>query len=408
MFRRTSLVLLAILLLTASLNAQEPVFGLSPEEFPADAVAMPMDDPADALPPANLEAELASFSGGGVAHGGYAEGDYFGDISQGGCSSCGDCSGGCDCYCGCPPSMWRIRSSAVYMSRESSDDTLLVGRNVFTANFRPLLNAADFSFDWQTGFDISLMQGDGHGGEVELRALYLTDFDDRISGTGNDVELIFANLTPPPGGNGFGSIAPRTDPVTVTADYHSEFRTIEMNYRESFTPWWTCMIGFRYANLDDELTINTVDSSVAPGPQTSSHQFFVDNDMFGFQAGTEMILASNPIGWDLITTLKGGVYYNRVDLRVLSVGDGFTNGQLSFVTGETAWLGEATLQARRHLSCNGTLTLGYSIMSIDGVSLATQQMSTVNSLLQGPNLTGSSNRGTLFYHGANVGIEIRW
>ena len=423
MFRRTTFALLAALLLSASVNAQEPVFGLSPEEFPVDTAA-PSEDPADALPPAFsmptqdaayapapsfAPADLASYSGGGITHGGYIDnhsyahgGDYYG-----GCSSCGDCSGCCDCYGGCPPTIWRVRSSAVYMARETTDDTILVFQNGNPTD--AVLNAANFQFDWETGFDISLMQGDGFGGEVELRALYLTDFDDRITGTGNGLvelnnQVFFLGLAAPPTA-GFVELSDtRTAPVDVTADYHSEFRTVELNYREAFTPWWTCMVGFRYANLDDELTLRTLDAAAL----TSLHYYFADNDMFGFQAGTEMILASNPKGWDIITTLKGGIYYNRVDLHVSSQGPAIADGQLSFVTGETAWLGEATLQARRHLSCNGTLTFGYSIMSIDGISLATEQMTTVFNPLAGPNLQGSSNRSTIFYHGANAGIEIRW
>ena len=289
------------------------------------------------------------------------------------------------------------------MSRETNDDTVLAFEDAFTADVAALLSAANFEFDWETGFDVSLMRGDGYGGEVELRALFLSDFNASQAAVGNGaVEL--NNRNP---GLGVLLSATRTPPVNVTADYHSEFRTVELNYREAFTPWWTCMVGFRYGDLNDNLTIRTADSSM-PDPLNSDTRYFVDNDMFGFQAGTEYILASNPAGWDILTTLKGGIYYNRVDLRVESFGNGFTNGRGSFVTGETAWLGEAGLQARRHMSCNATLTLGYSIMSIDGVSLAPEQMTTVVNPLDGPNLQVSSNRSTMFLHGANIGVEYRW
>ena len=403
MFRHTTYALLATLLLTAGLHAQEPVFGLDAQ----DTALLPGEDPSQALMP-SYDANFASMSGGGITHGGYVDNQYYGDTSYGGCSSCGDYCGGCDCYCGCPPTMWRVRSSTVYMSRESSDDSMMVLERTFTNQVSTLLNAADFSFEWETGFDISLMQGDGYGGEVELRALYLNDMDDRLTATGNgNVELFTGDLS---AANSFSMISPRTAPVDVTADYHSEFRTLELNYREAFTPWWTVMVGFRYGNLDDELDIRTRDA----GALTSRHSFYVDNDMYGFQAGTEYIVASNPSGWDVITSLKGGVYYNRVDLRVRSTGNGFPTGDLSFVTGETAWLGEANLQVRRHFSCNGTFTLGYSVLSIDGVSAAPEQISTVNGLLEGNSiiagtgLRGSSNRSTLFYHDVNAGIEIRW
>ena len=130
MFRHTTYGLLAVLLLTASLHAQEPVFGLS--EYDS------YDDPADALAPSFTEAEFTSFSGGGLTHGGYADNHYYDHGAPGGCascdsgygcSSCGDCSACCGC--GCSPTIWRLRSSSVYMSRESSDDTLMAIDNTW-------------------------------------------------------------------------------------------------------------------------------------------------------------------------------------------------------------------------------------------------------------------------------------
>ena len=447
MLRRISFGLLALFALSATLSAQEPVYGLTPPESVSSPSFVPSDDPVDALtsPPASMgatsmasaalpleasaPAEFASFSGG-LSHGGYADvgpasqmyfqsenpGDvYHGDMGYGsGCSTCGGCKscGMCGGYCGqcsCCPTIWRVRSSSVYMGRETTDDTQLVFSDVAFAgglltNSNTLINAADFDLGWEAGFDISLMQGDGYGGEVEGRVLYLNDFNDREVATGNDVELNNLILF-----NGFepvDTLNPRTDPVNISADYLSEFRTVELNYLEFFTPWWIVMVGFRYGNLDEELIIRTADSAAVP--LVSRTEYNVDNDMFGFQIGTEYILASNPTGWDIITTLKGGVYYNRVDLRVSSGGDGFTNGQGSDVRGETAWLGEATLQARYHVTCNGTFTFGYSLLSVDGVSLATEQMTTVLNPLSGPDLQVRSNRGTALYHGLNAGVEIRW
>ena len=453
MLRRTILGMLATIAVSATAGAQEPVYGLAPLEsssYPAPAASA---DPVDALPTAapyassestapsviapqtaSPSANFASYSKsqapfgsvpyGGAPYGDYAQGGYVGSgyvgsgyvdggyagggYPGGDCSTCMDC-GCCDPCCGCGP-IWRVRSSSVYMARETTDDTQLVLQDVAynamgnLVNANTLLNATDFEMGWETGFDISLMQGDGYGGEVEARALFLNDFSDRITGTGNNVEInnriLFLGFQPAI------TLNPRTNPVNVSADYLSEFRTMELNYREAFTPWWIVMIGFRYANLDEELRIRTADSAAVP--LVSNTAYLTDNDMYGFQIGTEMILASNPVGWDLITTLKGGVYYNRVDLRVNSFGNGFVNGQGSFVTGETAWLGEASLQARRHFSQMGTLFLGYSMLSVDGVSLATEQTTTIVNPLQGPRLQGFSNRGTLFYHGLNIGVEIRW
>ena len=56
------------------------------------------------------------------------------------------------------------------MTRETNDDTRLVFDNVFNdaGDFQSLddvlINATDFEFDWEIGFDISVMRGDGYGG----------------------------------------------------------------------------------------------------------------------------------------------------------------------------------------------------------------------------------------------------
>jgi len=439
MLRRTQYALLALIALNAAAHAQDPVYGLSPAKSEATADTTSADaaaldaaapdapaPPAEALPrPGELVPALeetpaipAAFSGGyGPQQDfGPAFGASHGNAYAGDCSSCGDCCDMCsDCFCGgCPPTMWRVRSRGVYMDRETTDDTQIVLQNVafaggMLADSDTLIGGNQFDFEWETGFDVSLLRGDGYGGEYEIRFLFLNEQDDTVRGTGNNVELnnriLFKGIDPAV--TGFpATLNPRTDPVNVTAHYESEFRTVELSYREPFTPWWAMMIGFRYGDLNEALNVRTADS--AADPLRSTTIYLTDNDMYGLQLGTEVIIASNPYGWELRGTAKAGVYYNRVDLAVFSLGDGFATGKGNNITGETGWLGEFGLQARYNFSCSGAFTFGYQLISIDGVALATEQPTTVLNPLQGPDLDMSSNRGTVFYHGANAGVELRW
>ena len=451
MIRQFNLALLALIALSVSTQAQDPVYALLPHESElTDAVVgaeVVLEVPAELAEETTLDA--ATLTSHVDAH--IGPGPYAGDISYhgvgtgcsacggvgcslcngggaigGGCASCGgagclSCGGGCSgcvqqgggCMGGCCMSCcneWRVRSRSMIIARETNDDTTIVFENVAFAGGalvagNALIEGGNFNMGSAAGFDISLAQGDGYGGEIEARLFHLNELRDVVRGTGDDVEinnLILANGAQPI----VALTNTRTNPVNVFAQYDSEFDTMELNYREPFCPWWVVTVGFRYVSLEEALEIRTRDASVPT--LRSQTRYFVDNDMYGLQIGSDVILASNPMGLELRGTARLGIYYNDVKSQVISSGNLLVNGGGANRQGETGWLGEFGLEALYHYNCNTSFVFGYHLISIDGVALATEQVTSVVNPLQGPILDVGVNRGTAFYHGASLGIELRW
>ena len=70
-----------------------------------------------------------------------------------------------------------------------------------------------------------------------------------------------------------------------------------------------------------------------------------------------------------------------------------------------AFLGELTLSAAYQLNETWGLRAGYNLMWISGVALAPDQLDFSFTPTSGSQL---SNSGSLFIHGASLGLEARW
>jgi hypothetical protein len=308
------------------------------------------------------------------------------------CDPCGDC---CDFLCG---PVCVVTESFVYMQRTSPNESILVRSGI-----NAVVDASQLEFEYQPGFDISVLHEDQYGLGTEVRALWLEDYSDDVQVRDFSGPNLFINtfLVKAPG---FGSLTPLNPPAfTLPQDfsvlYTSETASVELNYHEPWSPKLRMLMGVRYARLDEEMILGTRD---AVGRQTITN-WVTDNDLIGFQIGGHYIL------WEdyrcrLEAVGRGGIFHNAASVNV-HFADGVT-GHGDDRNSEDAMIGEFKLAMTCQLGPMTALTVGYQMLGFDGVVLASEQLSNTGRVDQA-NIAIRMDTGSVVFHGGFVGLEIR-
>ena len=218
----------------------------------------------------------------------------------------------------------------------------------------PFGGGGAFDFDFEGGVEANLVR--------QLR-------------NGNDLELRY-----------FG-INHRAGPLTVgqdTADYASKLHSTEINLHHPHNEWLTCLAGFRWVELRDEMTIMPFGASGN-----------VDNQLYGFQIGAKGTLWDHGGPLLIVSGLKAGIYHNGADANA-QIPD-FPS--LSASEDHTSFLGELDITGSLLLTQRCSLRAGYQFLWIAGIAEADQGAS-----IQAGNALDMSS--TAFYHGAFVGLEV--
>ena len=289
-----------------------------------------------------------------------------------------------DCCC----SSWSARVGTVYMTRESPDSVDLL---LTTGGAASVVNASEYDFDFEAGVDVGLVYDDGCGSGWEVRYLWMDDWNDTILSAVNAPTIATNPITR------------ISNQQTVSMPYESELQTIELNVRKCCCGV-TLLAGFRYVDLNEELSINMLDGNAF----TTDFQWRTQNDLYGFQLGAEGTLWDNCCGLRLEGVGKAGIYYNDSD-AAYSHRNNFNSptADAADSSSEVAFLGELGLYASYQVRCNLALRAGYQVMWIEGVALASEQVSTTLGPAFSPPGTINLNTGGVLYHGGFVGLEYR-
>jgi hypothetical protein len=197
-----------------------------------------------------------------------------------------------------------------------------------------------------------------------------------------------------PGGAGFN--------VNNRADYRSELNSAELNYRHWFTPELSVLAGFRYLNWHENL--NTAFDTASPLPPGTVNQVYhTSNNLFGLQTGGDWKHCFNDkFGIEL--GAKAGVYGTHVEMdgtvNVPGIGILSTNANSS----RASFVGELGLIGTYKVTTYLNARAGYQVMWVEGIALAPDQVTPAN-FLGAPSV---NNRGSVFLHGAVLGLELRW
>jgi hypothetical protein len=190
-------------------------------------------------------------------------------------------------------------------------------------------------------------------------------------------------------------------------DYRSQFNSGELNYRHWFLPGLSAIAGFRYVNWHENLNAAFEPSSPFAGlmlpPGTLNQVYHTSNNLYGFQIGIDgKHMLTQRLGLEIYK--HAGVYANRAEMDATASVPGLGGFPASAAGTRTSFIGEVGILGTYNFTNYLELRAGYQFMWIDGIALAPNQM-------QLSNFTGSAylnGRGSVFLHGAVVGLELWW
>lgn len=194
-----------------------------------------------------------------------------------------------------------------------------------------------------------------------------------------------------------GSIPTSATPFQLLTN--GEITSAELNWRrraESIT--W--LAGFRWVEWNQQFQL--VDSVTAP---TAGTKAVTGNDLYGGQAGMDIMLWNNGGPIKVNGVGKAGVFYNTAYQRTNS---GKANEFLGSGTADqTSFFGEVGANGSVRLTDWLSWRAGYSLFWLSGVAVPADQLTAV-ALAPTPSTPTINTHGSVLLHGVTTGLEARW
>jgi len=256
--------------------------------------------------------------------------------------------------------LWSVDVGAVFLRRQSTD---------FTGNFEP------FEFGFEAGVDADIRRRIGDGNHLQVRYFGVDSWSDQPAPLGSS--LAFHN-------------------------YESSLHSTEINLRSQRSDWLTLLGGFRWVELQD----NRFFDQNTTNPNSNEIDIVNQNQMYGGQLGTDILLWDRGGPLTVNTELKAGIFSNRAKSyreRLASPGMQIPPvGTWEDRSYQTAFVGDLGINAQYRLTDRLAVRGGYQLMWVEGLSLA----DAYGNRFDGD--TTIDTTGGLFYYGATVGLELRW
>jgi hypothetical protein len=400
-----------------------------------------------AVPESGAGEYYEPLSGNGCDYGaeGYASGwdQGYGDCGDGTCGQygCGTCAGhhrplhallGClgnlhymceDCFAECGPygdgtcavHWFDVHAEFLYLTRDR------VSRQVDFASdgiAGPIVLSTDnLSFDEEPGFRLTGTYQVGASSHLE--ATYFGTLFWRTSAEAtSDSDNLYSALSD------FGTLPAggflQSDQAALQRiEYDSSLDNVELNWRshwmgKHYFLQGSFLMGARYVRLEEELRYRTrVNAHIDPittlprGPASMDYLVAVDNDLIGFQLGSDLHACLLP-GLLAGAELKAGVYANVADQATVVAATNLDPAVREAVADEdVALVAEANLTVVYQIKPWLALRGGYQILYLDGVALATENFNSAAPFAE-PRPVFLNDNGNALYHGLTAGVEWTW
>lgn len=295
----------------------------------------------------------------------------------------GCCATGIGCRRDGIQPLWSMTADALFLERSDPGAAVLA---LNTVNPVENLDASDFGFKYQSGFDVSLSRRIGCDHSIELRYFGVDDWNSTVYQTTTPDELLRVNAAVP--------IFTFTGDA-IAADYTSQLHNVEFNGRHQLADWLQVLVGFRYAELDEHVSASLVNSA-APFSYNAATQ----NRLYGGQLGGQASLwSTSKLSLDAI--VKAGVFGNHAS-QDGTISTGLVTLPASGSGNRAAFIGETGLTGTAQLTHCLALRGGYRLLWLDGVALGSDQLGASDFA----NGTGFHDSGDVFYQGAFIGLEF--
>lgn len=267
---------------------------------------------------------------------------------------------------------WRVAAGPLWLDRSQGPT-----RNLAAPGFGVgTINTDQLDFNYELGLQFNLIKS----------------YD---SGFGWDIDFFFVDgwlaRTQAPGGT--IAIMNPDESITLFQNYvlfqnGSSLYSTELNGRWQATENVTFLSGFRWIEFADWLTAQQTIS-----PMTMVYRTDVNNHLYGFQTGADVLLWDAPSFYvDLIA--KAGIYQNFADQNtagpqtITSYNEGV----------RTAFTGQLTLASVLQLTQTVSIRSGYTVLWLNGVALAPGQVYTAGQSL--------SQGDSLYFNGGFLQLQI--
>ncbi len=311
------------------------------------------------------------------------------------------------CANGNASSTWELRANALFLHRSSPGSqplvtTPAVAGGLFVPGATTLIDANQFGFGYRTGFEVDLVGDNLRGSGWGIEARYF-----RVANWSANVD---AGLSP------VGSIVLYAQPIgnqlptRVSSSYTSQLDSFELDLRRTVTDNITFLAGYRHLNLNDGGGV-TINQDVGPGINLGTSTIRAINHLDGFQVGADAVLWRGR-RFDIEGVGRAGIYGNRIHNDARTVQLPLPPFSSSADDTSTAFVGELGLTGVLQLTPRISLRAGYSVMWLTGVGTASRQVPVSNPFANFPaggvGTAVVDSSGSVFYHGATVGLAFRY
>jgi hypothetical protein len=208
------------------------------------------------------------------------------------------------------------------------------------------------------------------------------------------------------------------DVVSASAGLVSGIQSLELNARAPMASFWSGLIGFRWVEWRDGMTIDDAyDDGTTPGFDVYLANAI--NNLYGVQIGGDMLIFDNGANFRIEGIGKVGVYGNaaRQTSSFVTV-DTFDRrnpvidsaGPVRARGSQTAFVGELGLTGVYQLNDWLAFRSGYTALWLSGLALAPNQLSAsvLDPFGAVRNRAGIHTQGSVWLQGVNLGLEAIW
>jgi hypothetical protein len=297
------------------------------------------------------------------------------------------CDTGCGSACFCCCDRWTFVAESMFLRRANgSGGALFLDQNTGD----PVFGRDNLEFDHVAVPRLQVIREYGNCWGWDLN-FFGTDAWDSTTTSGGEISPVLVG----PGIN-FGSTAPGT---IFQANYGTELYSFEANLRHRCHECVTFLAGFRWIELGD--TLQTF--SVAP-VRSEFYTLDTTNQLYGFQLGADATLLRPSDRFRVDGIVRAGIMGSNIDYHASSpvLGVPGTVSNLAVEDSGTAFVGELGVRAVLGLTSNLSIIGGYQALWLDGVASAPDQLDTTSLVTP---ISASIDTGTVFFHGATVGLQ---
>ncbi len=284
--------------------------------------------------------------------------------------------------------VWRVRVGVLFLDRSNPP----AWRVRDYLPFSPDINAADLNFPAAASTDVSLVR-EGAWADIDFRYF--------------GVSQATAGTEPLRGSYSMWRLSSWFPDVVISYEKNvsltSWLQSAELNLRRDVSENVALLVGFRYLQFREQWLERQYFEPVLSGDDMIGR-----NELFGIQVGSQALLLSFR-RLRLEGALKAGVFGNAGSSSTshfFSWSDGTTfSNEIDARRGSVAFVGDlnfsATLALAKHVSLRG----GYQMLWLAGVATATDQLSQFD---KSWDELATTTDGSVFFHGAMVGLECAW